>query len=91
MTTIRDYVFEGCSSLTSIVIPASVTSIEFIGYDSFFTTVVCRAENVPELHYKSFTYVPTSKATLYVPASALEKYKAADQWKDFGTILPIEE
>ena len=29
-------------------------------------------------------------STLYVPAAALEAYKAAAQWKDFGTILPIE-
>jgi hypothetical protein len=33
---------------------------------------------------------PICHATLYVPAEALEKYKTAEQWKEFGTILPIE-
>ena len=35
--------------------------------------------------------MPLSEATLYVPAQSLDDYKAADQWKDFGTILPIHE
>ena len=34
--------------------------------------------------------MPLSEATLYVPAQSLDDYKSADQWKDFGTILPIE-
>jgi hypothetical protein len=35
--------------------------------------------------------MPLSEATLYVPAQSLDDYKAADQWKEFGTILSIEE
>ena len=38
-----------------------------------------------------FDCVPLSEATLYVPAQSLKDYKAADQWKEFGTILPLEE
>ena len=98
VTSIGDSAFSGCSSLTSIDIPENVTRI---GYSAFcfcesLTTVICRAGNVPELEGDelfpptSFSYVPTSKATLYVPASALEAYKAAGHWKNFGTILPIE-
>jgi hypothetical protein len=34
--------------------------------------------------------VPLADATLYVPTESLEDYKVAEQWKDFGTILPIE-
>ena len=34
--------------------------------------------------------MPLSEATLYVPAQSLDDYKAAEQWKEFGTILPIE-
>lgn len=32
-----------------------------------------------------------NECTLYVPKQSIEKYKAAWGWKDFGTILPIEE
>ena len=35
--------------------------------------------------------MPLSEATLYVPAQSLDDYKAAEQWKEFGKILPIEE
>ena len=38
-----------------------------------------------------FVYTPQSEATLYVLADALEDYKIAEQWKEFGTILPIQE
>lgn len=31
------------------------------------------------------------ECTLYVPKQSIEKYKAAWGWKDFETILPIEE
>ena len=35
--------------------------------------------------------MPLSEATLYVPAESLDDYKAADQWNDFGTILPLDK
>jgi hypothetical protein len=46
------------------------------------------AENVPTTGTGVFSNVPISSATLYVPASALNAYKAANQWKEFGTIRP---
>lgn len=38
-----------------------------------------------------FYGINTPEATLYVPASALAAYKTADPWKDFGTILPLDD
>ena len=46
---------------------------------------------MPELGGGVFYKTPFFEATLYVPAQSLDDYKIADQWKDFGTILPIEE
>jgi hypothetical protein len=46
---------------------------------------------VPELESDVFSNTPITEATLYVPAQSLDDYKAADQWKDFGRILPLEE
>ena len=70
--------------------------IEWIAYGAFakcesLTTVICHAVVVPSLDRWVFDEVPTSSAVLYVPAESMDDYKAADQWKEFGTILPLEE
>ena len=46
---------------------------------------------MPELESDVFNRMPLSEATLYVPAESLEDYKAAEQWKEFGTILPLDK
>ena len=93
VTTIGNYAFSSCRSLTSITIPNSVTSIggETFNGCSSLKTVICEAVEVPELGVRVFRYMPLSEATLYVPAQSLDDYKAADQWKEFGTILPSED
>ena len=84
--------FAGCFGLVSITLPNSITSIEDWAFNcTSLVVVICEAVNVPELGLVVFYDLPLSEATLYVPAEALNDYKAAEQWKDFGTILPIEE
>ena len=92
VTSIGDAAFEYCSALTSVTIGNSVTSIGYYAFCdcSSLTTVICKASNVPVLGEYVFYDMPLSEATLYVPAQSLDDYKAAEQWKEFGTILPIE-
>lgn len=52
-------------------------------------TVVCHATSVLRTGTGTFENVPLSSATLYVPSSALDNYKADEVWNDFGTIWPI--
>ena len=92
VTSMGSSAFCNCYSLTSVTIPNSVTSI---GRGAFWycyalKTVICEAIEVPELGGDVFYDMPLSEATLYVPAQSLDDYKAAEQWKEFGTILPIE-
>ena len=93
VTSIGEWAFSYCESLTSITIPNSVTSIGEGAFEgcSSLTTVICEATEVPELKSHVFEDIPLSEATLYVPAQSLENYKAAEQWKDFGTILPLDK
>ena len=93
VTSIGEGAFYECSGLTSVTIGNSVTSIgdyAFCECESL-KEVICYAEKVPQMGEGVFYYTPQSEATLYVLADALEDYKIAEQWKEFGTILPIQE
>lgn len=93
VTSIGKWAFTGCLPLESIVIPSGVTTIGdyAFGFCISLTTVICKAIEVPKLGADVFEDMPLSEATLYVPAESLEDYKATDQWKEFGTILPLDK
>ena len=84
VTSIGDLAFYNCSSLTSITIGNSVTSI---GGEAFYdcsslTSITCYTPIPPTCSSNSFQNVPRT-IPLYVPAEAVEAYKAADTWKEF--------
>lgn len=87
------------SSLKTVTIPNSVT---YIGKYAFancdkLTQVICKAVNVPQMgvgenmYENVFASTPIENAALYVPQESLDLYKSAEQWKEFGQILPIEQ
>jgi hypothetical protein len=79
----------------SYTIPNSVT---IIGDDAFSDctglTAVTNLNPVPQNidSYSSYVFngVNISAITLKVPADAVSAYRAANVWKDFGTIAAIE-
>lgn len=92
VTSIGEWVFAGCTGLKSIVIPHSVTSIgntAFVGCSNI-TSVYYDAEDPVEFNKYVFSSDNYSKATLYVPETAVEKSKLIDPWKNFNTIQAFE-
>ena len=90
VTTIGDYVFSYCDSLTSVTIPDSVTTI---GEDAFrncssLKAVYCKATTPPTASlysgdvWRAFNYNHADRL-IYVPYAVVEDYRAADGWKDY--------
>ncbi len=89
VTSIGWGAFYGCSGLTSVTIPNSVTSIEEEAFEECtqLTNIVCYAAEPPSCDTSSFA---NYNASLKVPYSSLEAYKAAAVWCDFNNISYIE-
>ena len=88
--TIGNEAFYRCDALTSVTIGNSVTRI---GYRAFncdsLTSVTSLNTTPPQSSSDVFSTTTQQRAALYVPSSALNEYKVAEGWKEFGNIIPI--
>jgi hypothetical protein len=93
VTSIEGYAFCLCSSLTSVTIGSSVRYIYSKAFASCpeLTDVFCYAENVPTTEFDAFLSSSIDNATLHVPANSIEAYKAAEPWKNFKEIVPMND
>ena len=90
--SIDELAFWGCSNLTSITIPNSVTSIKDLAfYDcSSLSSFTCLAVNPPTLDDGVFYNTPNEKS-LIVPCGALDNYINSDWNDDFADRITEEE
>ncbi len=89
VTIIKHKTFLGCSSLVNITISGSVTEIEYLAFSGCnFKEVYCKA-TTPPIGYGAMFGYNSSGCKIYVPASSVDAYKAANGWQDYAdTIEP---
>ena len=84
-----DYAFSGCSGLTSLTIPSSVTSIGWSAFEgcSGLTSIYVYPEKTPKLGTDIFSGCDAKKCKVYVPTGTYDDY-----WlSEFGYFENIEE
>ena len=82
--------FYGCSSLTSITLPACVDSI---GEDAFYgcdNLTFVKVKKQTPISIDENTFPTRANIPLYVPMGSGNLYKAANYWKDFKEIIEVE-
>lgn len=84
--------FYGCSGLTSLTLPAGITSIDCAAFSgcSGLTSIYVYAEKVPKMGSAVFYDVDKKNCTLYVPRGTEQDYFLADVWGDFENIVEFD-
>ena len=85
LTSIGFAAFHECQGLTSIVIPASVTSIgDWAFCQCYSLTSITVHATVPPTGVTGTSFASTDSCPIFVPASCIETYKAADGWSAYA-------
>lgn len=96
LQTVGSGAFKNCNSLTTIDLPSTFQKLgsKVFGYCHNIKKITSRAV-VPPIHsYNNDDILYGCDKTdikLYVPAMSIDKYRAANGWIEFYTILPLEE
>ena len=92
VTTIEEYAFTNATGMTSVTLGTGVTSIgayAFKGCTSLYT-VNSNRSTPPTIQSSTFDSDHYSTTKVYVPSTtAVNNYKAANYWKNFYLILPM--
>ena len=103
VTRIGKQAFYNAQKLQRVVMSENIKTIGAFAFAntsemrSSLSKVTCYATTPPvmrdresEYEHPAFLGVSVSEMPLYVPAESIDAYKEANQWKEFGQILPIE-
>ncbi len=94
VTRINRFAFLFCVEMTTVTIPSSVVFIEDLAFEQCtgLVEIRCLAIEPPTCGRSDvFLEVDKSKCRLFVPKESIDKYKAAEGWKDFTHISAIED
>lgn len=84
--TIDEYAFQYCYNLTDIVLGSSVNMLQIkVFFDCYsLKSITCLAPVPPTMYaWYSFDGSNYSNATVYVPGSSMDAYKAHENWGQF--------
>ena len=89
---IGSYAFYGCSGLTSLTLPAGITSIDYYAFlgCSGLTSIYVYAEKAPKIGSSVFGGVDAKKCTLYVPMGTRVGYWLSDFGDYFENIVEFD-
>ena len=92
VTSIGNEAFWDCVNLQNVVIPNSVTSIGNEAFSGCYNLQSLTIEALtPPRNIRDFFGRVVPSPTIYVPVASVEKYKAAEGWKEFADkIQPIK-
>ena len=84
--------FLGCSGLTSLTLPAGITSIGDEAFQgcSGLTSIYVYAEKVPKIDSNAFKGVDAKKCTVYVPMGTYDDYWLSDFGDYFENIVEFD-
>lgn len=102
LTTLNGSAFRGCSALTEIDLPATLRGAM---RDNPFSEcknikkIICRATTpaiqIDDAYGFNYNYIfgdlDKTNVKLYVPDMSINSYRKKKGWKDFYTILPLED
>lgn len=88
ITKIHNYGFSGCSKLTKIVLPNTITTIgdEVFSGNNSLSIIRLYSKEVPVLGHNAFTDISKSEIKLQIPSGTKNHYKRNAQWKDFDIV-----
>ena len=89
LTTIGNNAFRECPKLALLKIPSSVTSIGNNAFESCTSLQAVYVEWTTPLSVSQniFSGINLSDVTLFVPRGTGTRYREADVWKSFGSIV----
>lgn len=93
LTQIEGGAFSGCSSLSELTLPSTLNSIGSYAFDycSALLAIKCKAV-VPPAASSSFTSgLDMNHCNLFVAPFSIDAYRAANGWKDFYIMKPLDE
>lgn len=92
VTTLENGAFYNCNRMTNVVIGTGVKKIakNAFRYCEKLNKITCHAVEPPICQNWAFENVDKANCVLEVPAESVEKYKTADEWKDFLNISGVE-